>query len=365
MLGGGDPVGVDRLDVPRVGLAAPADQEALGDRGGLVHLGLRDRRPAHAARRLRHERQRHHRDAGEVLARLLVGDVDQLAEPPLRARASRARPGGPRAGRRCARPAGAARPAAARARTGRRPAGPRPSRTGRCRRAPRCPPRDSEARRPPCRARRSTYRTRLLPRDPTEPRSAPWPAEYLRASWSALATAEDAADVARLMIGFRDWWQRDEPDDARLRGAACAACSPTRTPSSCSAATPPAGVCQLRYRFAVWTGSDDCCARGPLRRGGRRAARAWAGARRGRPRACARARLRAHGAGRERGEPGRAGALRVARLRELVRPARGPEPAHAAASVTSSTSSPTAMRPGCTMSARRPARCTIPLSTPG
>ena len=32
MLGGGDPVGVDRLDVVGVGLAAPADQEALGDR---------------------------------------------------------------------------------------------------------------------------------------------------------------------------------------------------------------------------------------------------------------------------------------------------------------------------------------------
>ena len=32
MLGGADPVGVDRLDVARVGLAAPADQEALGDR---------------------------------------------------------------------------------------------------------------------------------------------------------------------------------------------------------------------------------------------------------------------------------------------------------------------------------------------
>ena len=32
VLGGGDPVGVDRLDVVGVGLAAPADQEALGDR---------------------------------------------------------------------------------------------------------------------------------------------------------------------------------------------------------------------------------------------------------------------------------------------------------------------------------------------
>ncbi len=36
-----------------------------------------------AARRLGHEGQRHHRDAGEVVARLLVGDVDDLAEAPL------------------------------------------------------------------------------------------------------------------------------------------------------------------------------------------------------------------------------------------------------------------------------------------
>ena len=45
---------------------------------------LRDRRVPHAARGLRHEAQRHHRGAGEVVARLLVGDVDELLEAPLR-----------------------------------------------------------------------------------------------------------------------------------------------------------------------------------------------------------------------------------------------------------------------------------------
>ena len=44
VLGGGDPVGVDGLDVLWVGLAAPADHEALGDRAGLVDLALRDHR---------------------------------------------------------------------------------------------------------------------------------------------------------------------------------------------------------------------------------------------------------------------------------------------------------------------------------
>jgi hypothetical protein len=83
MLGRGDPVGVDRLDVVRIGLAAPADEEALGDRGGLVDLGLRHGRPAGAARGLRDEGERHHRRPREVVAGLLVGDVDEGLEPPL------------------------------------------------------------------------------------------------------------------------------------------------------------------------------------------------------------------------------------------------------------------------------------------
>ena len=83
VLGGRDPVGVDRLDVVGVGLAAPADQEALRDRGRLVDLALRHRRLPGAARGLRDERERHHRGAGELVARDLVGDVDQRLEAPL------------------------------------------------------------------------------------------------------------------------------------------------------------------------------------------------------------------------------------------------------------------------------------------
>ncbi len=83
MLGRRDPVGVDRLDVIGVGLSAPADQEALGDRLTLVDLLLGHRRLAGLARGLGHERERHHRGAREVVAGLLVGDVDQLPEAPL------------------------------------------------------------------------------------------------------------------------------------------------------------------------------------------------------------------------------------------------------------------------------------------
>ena len=84
VLGGRIPVRVDRLDVVWVGLAAPADQKALRDRRRLVDLALGDGRLADPARRLSDERQRHHRRPREVVAGLLVGDVDQLTEAPLR-----------------------------------------------------------------------------------------------------------------------------------------------------------------------------------------------------------------------------------------------------------------------------------------
>jgi GNAT superfamily N-acetyltransferase len=72
-----------------------------------------------------------------------------------------------------------------------------------------------------------------------------------------VATQEDAADVARLMIGFRNWWQRDEPDDAAFeRGARRLLTDPNT--EFLLAGDPPAGVCQLRYRYSIWTESEDC-----------------------------------------------------------------------------------------------------------
>ena len=50
----------------------------------LVDLLLRHGRQAEAAGRLGHERQRGDRDPGQVLAGLLVGDVQQLAQAPVR-----------------------------------------------------------------------------------------------------------------------------------------------------------------------------------------------------------------------------------------------------------------------------------------
>ena len=72
-----------------------------------------------------------------------------------------------------------------------------------------------------------------------------------------LATERDAADVARLMIGFRNWWHRSEPDDAAFEtGVRRILADPNA--EFLLAGDPPAGVCQLRYRYAIWTESEDC-----------------------------------------------------------------------------------------------------------
>jgi ribosomal protein S18 acetylase RimI-like enzyme len=73
-----------------------------------------------------------------------------------------------------------------------------------------------------------------------------------------LATADDASEVARLMIGFRNWWQRDEPDDAAFEAGVRRLLSDPNT-DFLLGGEPAVAVCQLRYRFAVWTGSEDCC----------------------------------------------------------------------------------------------------------
>ena len=72
-----------------------------------------------------------------------------------------------------------------------------------------------------------------------------------------LATEKDAAEVARLMIGFRDWWSRTDPPDAAFEaGVPRVLADPMG--DFLIAGDPPAGVCQLRYRFSIWTESVDC-----------------------------------------------------------------------------------------------------------
>jgi ribosomal protein S18 acetylase RimI-like enzyme len=72
-----------------------------------------------------------------------------------------------------------------------------------------------------------------------------------------LATQDDADEVARLMIGFRDWWHRTEPGDAAFEAGVRRVLADPNA-EFLLAGDPPVGVCQLRYRYAVWTESEDC-----------------------------------------------------------------------------------------------------------
>jgi ribosomal protein S18 acetylase RimI-like enzyme len=75
------------------------------------------------------------------------------------------------------------------------------------------------------------------------------------------ATEEDAERVTALMAGFRDHMGRSDPSTTDLRATIEAL---LRDPDTeFLLATPdgqeePAGICQLRYRLAVWTGANDC-----------------------------------------------------------------------------------------------------------
>ena len=73
-----------------------------------------------------------------------------------------------------------------------------------------------------------------------------------------LATQDDAADVARLMIGFRDWQGRTAPADDVIESTVRELLADPNT-EFLLGGSPPVGVCQLRYRLSVWTGTDDCC----------------------------------------------------------------------------------------------------------
>jgi GNAT superfamily N-acetyltransferase len=78
-----------------------------------------------------------------------------------------------------------------------------------------------------------------------------------------LAGERDAADVTRLLAGFRDWWGYPAPsDEALARGVERLLGDPDTDfllggPDGDDAS--PAGVCALRYRYGVWLDGVDCC----------------------------------------------------------------------------------------------------------
>ena len=75
-----------------------------------------------------------------------------------------------------------------------------------------------------------------------------------------LAGPDEAEAVARLMIGFRDFYGRSAPpDEAFHRGVELLIGRPDAEYLLAAAGErEPGGVCQLRYRHSLWTASEDC-----------------------------------------------------------------------------------------------------------
>jgi ribosomal protein S18 acetylase RimI-like enzyme len=72
-----------------------------------------------------------------------------------------------------------------------------------------------------------------------------------------VAGRQDAAEVARLLAAFRDHGGWGAADDAVIRRSVDTLLDDPQT-VYLLAGDPPVGVCQLRFRLAVWTGVEDC-----------------------------------------------------------------------------------------------------------
>ena len=114
-----------------------------------------------------------------------------------------------------------------------------------------------------------------------------------------LAHPDEAAAVADLMIAFRDWWGRDWPSDNAFHASVERLIERPEVEYLLGAVdqdSPPAGVCQLRYRFGVWMAAEDCWmedlfVRDEARRTGLGRALAQAALERARVRGCRRVEL--------------------------------------------------------------------------
>jgi GNAT superfamily N-acetyltransferase len=76
-----------------------------------------------------------------------------------------------------------------------------------------------------------------------------------------LADTRDAEVVARLMVAFRDHLGYDWPSDNAFLAGVERLLEDRDTDFLLGAPhpdAPPAGVCQLRYRFGIWRAGHDC-----------------------------------------------------------------------------------------------------------
>src|SRR4051794_9602600 len=72
------------------------------------------------------------------------------------------------------------------------------------------------------------------------------------------ASLEDLDELTRLVAGFRDWWDKADPDDASIRATLSRLLDDPNTEFLLASDGAAVGFCQLRYRLSVWTGVEDC-----------------------------------------------------------------------------------------------------------
>lgn len=76
-----------------------------------------------------------------------------------------------------------------------------------------------------------------------------------------VAAPNEADDVARLLIAFRDWFHATSPSAESMAASVALLLEDASTEYLLGALEPgqPAcGVCQLRFRHSVWTATPDC-----------------------------------------------------------------------------------------------------------
>jgi len=76
-----------------------------------------------------------------------------------------------------------------------------------------------------------------------------------------VAEPHEAETIGRLLVAFRDHMDKDWPSDNAILAAVERLLEDPQTEYLLAAPdedSPPAGVCQLRYRMSVWTAAPDC-----------------------------------------------------------------------------------------------------------
>ena len=76
-----------------------------------------------------------------------------------------------------------------------------------------------------------------------------------------VAQRDEAADVSRLLLAFRDWFESDQPSADSMSASVALLIGDPATEyllGRVEEGAQPCGVCQLRFRHSVWTATPDC-----------------------------------------------------------------------------------------------------------